>query len=64
MMDHSSASRFSTGVPVSAMRLRAGSAPHRLGLAGALFLMCCASSSTTRSHSTAASASASRVAVA
>jgi hypothetical protein len=41
-MDHSSASRFSTGVPVRAIRLRAGN--RRTALATALppFLTCCA----------------------
>ena len=61
-MDHSSVSRFSTGVPVSATRCRAGSRRTARATALALFLTCCASSSTTRSHSIAASRSTSRAA--
>ena len=34
MIDHRSVSRFSTGVPVSAIRVAAGRLAHRLGLAG------------------------------
>ena len=48
MIDQSSVSRFSTGVPVSAIRGAAGMRPHRLAPAGcAAFLMFCASSQTT-----------------
>ena len=38
MMDHSSARWFSTGVPVSASRVRAGMRAHGLGLPGAAVL--------------------------
>ncbi len=64
MIDHSSDRRFSTGVPVSATRWAASN--RRTARAGAarLFFTAWASSSTRRRHPTAASASASRVAVA
>ena len=49
MIDHRSASRFSTGVPVTAIRCARGQRADRLSPAVvAAFLMACASSSTTR----------------
>ena len=51
MIDHSSASRFSTGVPVSAIRCPARSRRTALAAWDRLFLIACASSSTTRRHS-------------
>ena len=47
MIDHSSDSRFSTGVPVSAIRAAAGSARTARACLVAWFLMFCASSQTT-----------------
>ena len=60
MIDHSSLSRFSTGVPVSATRRRASSCWTALACAVAGFLICCASSRTTRPHATDVSCSRSR----
>jgi len=61
MIDHSSLSRFSTGVPVRAIRRRARSCPTALVCAAPGFLICWASSSTSRPQSTAASSVTSRV---
>ena len=63
MMDHSSESWFSTGVPVSAMRAAAGSARTALACAVSWFLIACASSHTTRTHRTWLSASRSLLAI-
>lgn len=63
MIDHSSVRWFSTGVPVSAIRLRAGMLRTALACRVPLFFSACASSQTTRPHSIGASVSASRVAV-
>jgi hypothetical protein len=52
--------RFSTGVPVSAARHRAGSWRAAQAARVAAFLMFCASSRMTSFHSTAASAASSR----
>ena len=51
MIDHSSASRFSTGVPVSATRCSARIRRTALAARDRLFLTACASSSTSRRHS-------------
>ena len=51
MIDHSSASRFSTGVPVSATRCAARSCRMALAARDRLFFIACASSSTTRCQS-------------
>ena len=51
MIDHSSASRFSIGVPVSATRCPARSCRTALAARDRLFFTACASSSTTRFHS-------------
>src|SRR5690606_10536607 len=51
MMDHRSARRFSTGVPVTATRCRAGSARTAVACRVAAFLIACASSTTIRCHS-------------
>ena len=51
MIDHSSARRFSTGVPVSAMRCPACNRRTALAAWDRLFLTAWASSSTTRRHS-------------
>ena len=48
MIDHRSVSRFSTGVPVSAIRDPAGIARTARACRVAAFLMFCASSQTTR----------------
>ena len=50
MMDHSSESWFSTGVPVSAIRAEAGSPRTARACAVAWFLIACASSQTTRAQ--------------
>ncbi len=50
MIDHSSERRFSTGVPVSAMRNSAFNLAHGLGLFGSGFLMFWASSKMTASQ--------------
>ncbi|CKR64569.1 Uncharacterised protein [Mycobacterium tuberculosis] len=63
MIDHSSASRFSIGVPVSATRCAARSRRTALAARDRLFFTAWASSSTTRFHSYSASSSMSRVAV-
>ena len=47
-IDHRSASRFSTGVPVTAIRVPAGSDRIAVACLVAAFLMACASSTTTR----------------
>ena len=52
MIDHSSDSRFSTGVPVSAILAVAGSARTARACLVAWFLMFCASSQTTRAQVT------------
>ena len=52
MIDHSSESWFSTGVPVSAIRAAAGSARTARACAVLWFLIACASSHTTRAHVT------------
>ena len=52
MIDHSSDSRFSTGVPVSAILAAAGSARTARACLVAWFLMFCASSQTTRAQFT------------
>jgi exodeoxyribonuclease V alpha subunit len=57
---HRSISRFSTGVPVSAIRACAGIARNLRAVWECGFFACWASSATTRPHSTAASSSASR----
>ena len=62
MIDHRSVSRFSTGVPVSAIRDPAGSARTARAWRVAAFLMFWASSHTTRAHWTWLSASGSRAA--
>ncbi len=62
MIDHRSLSRFSTGVPVSAIRDRAGRARTARAWRVAAFLMFWASSHTTRAHSTWLRASWSRTA--
>ena len=54
---------FSIGVPVSATRVRAGMRRSCCDVSFAGFLIACASSSTTRAHSTSAIASTSRTAV-
>ena len=64
MMDHSSASRFSIGVPVSATRCGASNRRTALAPWDKLFFTAWASSSTTRFHSCPQSWSMSRVAVA
>ena len=51
-IDHSSDSRFSTGVPVSAILAAAGSARTARADLVAWFLMFCASSQTTRAQFT------------
>ena len=51
MIDHSSASRFSIGVPVSATRCPARNCRTALAARDRLFFTACASSSTTRFHS-------------
>ena len=61
-IDHSSPSRFSTGVPVSAMRCPAGSRRTALAAWVCGFFTAWASSSTTVVQATAASASTSRAA--
>jgi hypothetical protein len=63
MIDHSSVRWFSTGVPVSAIRPRAGMLRTAWACRVPLFFNACASSQTTRSHAIAASASRSRAAV-
>ena len=50
MIDHSSDSRFSTGVPVSAIRVAAGRARTARACLVVWFLMFCASSQTTRAQ--------------
>ena len=62
MIDHSSDSRFSTGVPVSAIRVAAGRARTARACLVAWFLMFCASSHTTRAQVSVLSAAASLVA--
>ena len=57
MIDHSSLRRFSTGVPVMAIRRSAGIARTLWVVRAALFLICCASSSTRRRHVTVARSS-------
>jgi hypothetical protein len=64
MIDHSSPSRFSTGVPVSAIREAAGRLRTARACRVPAFLMFCASSQTTRCQPTAASSSRSRAAIA
>ncbi len=59
-IDHSSASRFSTGVPVSATRKLARSARAARAVPEAGFLMFCASSSAAADQSTPPRSSASR----
>ena len=51
MIDHSSSSRFSIGVPVSAIRWRQRSARAACAPRVSGFFTCCASSSTTAPHS-------------
>jgi hypothetical protein len=51
MIDHSSASRFSIGVPVSATRCSARNRRTAFAARDRLFFTACASSSTTRFHS-------------
>ena len=62
MIDQSSLSRFSTGVPVRAIRRSAGIDWTLCVVRAALFLICCASSRTMRNQRTLASSSRSRVA--
>ncbi len=62
MIDHRSDSRFSTGVPVSAIRVAAGRARTARACLVAWFLMFCASSQTTRAQVEGASAAWSRTA--
>ena len=62
MIDQRSASRFSTGVPVSAILLTAGRLRTARAWRVAAFLMFCASSQITRCQVTWRSASRSRVA--
>ena len=62
MIDHSSDSRFSTGVPVSAIRVAAGRARTARACLVAWFLMFCASSQTTRAQVSVLSAARSLVA--
>jgi hypothetical protein len=62
MIDHSSASRFSTGVPVSATLRGARRDRTACDCLAALFFTFCASSSTIRAQGTSASASRSRAA--
>jgi hypothetical protein len=51
-IDQSSVRSFSTGVPVSATRAVLGMVRSARAAAEREFLMCCASSATTRSHAT------------
>jgi hypothetical protein len=62
MIDQSSDRRFSTGVPVMAMRRSAGMDRTLCVVRAALFLICCASSRTSRRQGTVASSSWSRAA--
>ena len=62
MIDQSSLSRFSTGVPVMAIRRSAGIDRTLWVVRAALFLICWASSRTMRRQRTLASTSRSRVA--
>ena len=62
MIDQSSLRRFSTGVPVMAIRRSAGIARTLWVVRAALFLICCASSRTSRRHGTLASSCWSRAA--
>jgi hypothetical protein len=62
MIDQRSARRFSTGVPVTATRCRAGSARTASACRVDAFLIACASSTTTRCQSMPARSAASRAA--
>ena len=62
MIDQSSLKRFSTGVPVMAIRCSAGMARTLRVVLAALFFICCASSSTSRPQVTVDSNSWSRAA--
>ena len=62
MIDQSSLSRFSTGVPVRAIRLSAGIDRTLCAVRAALFFTCCASSRTRRRQRTPDSNSTSRAA--
>ena len=63
MIDHRSLSRFSTGVPVSAILDPAGRPRTACACRVAWFLMFCASSHTTRAQRTLASSSGSLAAM-
>ena len=61
-IDHRSARRFSTGVPVTAILVAAGRERMEVACLVAAFLIACASSTTTRRHETLRRSEASRAA--